>query len=55
MDTAEIYNNSRREYGLTSRAARGLQDQVPVLKADKILRFLLKTCNIEKKFPFFLF
>jgi len=55
MNVVEINNNSRRQYGLKSRSAGGLQDQVLVVKADIFLTFLLKTCNTEKIFPFFIF
>lgn len=55
MNNIEINNNSKRQQGLTSRAARGLQDQVPAVNAGIFLAFLLETCNTEKIFPFFLF
>jgi hypothetical protein len=53
MNIVEINNNNRREYGLTSRAARGLQDQVPAVKTGKFLALLLKICNTEKVIIFF--
>jgi len=55
MNNIEINNNSRRQYGLTSRAALGLQDKVPAVKAGIFLAFLLKICNTEKYslFPYF--
>jgi len=43
MNNIEINNNSRRQYGLTCRAARGLRDQVPAVKAGISLAFLLET------------
>jgi hypothetical protein len=54
MDIIAINNKSRRQYGLTSRAARGLQEQDPAVKAGIFLAFLLKACNSEKNIPFFL-